>query len=144
MIKVEKQYFLMAVIFHRWWFWGFLVAQTMKNLSVMWETWVRSLGWGDPLEEGMATHSSILAWRIPTDRGAWGATAHGGHKESDTTEWLSTHTKVLRVPCSWSSSSKNVLEMQILRSHSRLTKSERGEGGGRDSLGNIKDFGFYS
>ena len=35
-----------------------------------WETWVRSLGWEDPLEEGMATHSSILAWRIPMDRGA--------------------------------------------------------------------------
>ena len=41
------------------------VAQMVKNLPVMWETWVRSLGWEDPLEEGMATHSSILAWRIP-------------------------------------------------------------------------------
>ena len=37
----------------------------------MQETWVRSLGWGDPLEKGMATHSSILAWRIPMDREAW-------------------------------------------------------------------------
>ena len=37
----------------------------------MWETWVQSLGWEDPLEEGMATHSSILAWRIPMGRGAW-------------------------------------------------------------------------
>ena len=43
-----------------------LVAQMIKNLA-MWEAWVRSLGWEDPLEEGMATHSSILAWRIPTD-----------------------------------------------------------------------------
>ena len=42
-----------------------LVAQTVKNLPAMQETWVRSLGWEDPLEEGMATHSSILAWRIP-------------------------------------------------------------------------------
>ena len=42
-----------------------LVAQTVKNLRAMWETWVRSLGWDDPLEEGMATHSSIVAWRIP-------------------------------------------------------------------------------
>ena len=42
-----------------------LVAQTVKNLRAMWETWVRSLGWEDPLEEGMATHSSIVAWRIP-------------------------------------------------------------------------------
>jgi len=43
----------------------------------MWETWVRYLGWEDPLEEGMATYSSILAWRIPKDRGAWWATVHG-------------------------------------------------------------------
>ena len=42
-----------------------LVAQTMKNLPAMRETWVRSLGREDPLEEGMATHSSVLAWRIP-------------------------------------------------------------------------------
>ena len=42
----------------------------------MWETWVRSLGWEDPLEKGMATHSSILAWKIPMDRGAWQATIH--------------------------------------------------------------------
>ena len=43
----------------------------------MWETWVQSLVWEDPLEEGMATHSSILAWRIPMDRGAWWAAAYG-------------------------------------------------------------------
>ena len=42
-----------------------LVAQTVKNLPAMWETWVPSLGWEDPLEEGTATHSSILSWRIP-------------------------------------------------------------------------------
>ena len=42
----------------------------VKNLPAMQETWVRSLGWEDPLEEGMATHSSILAWRIPMDKGA--------------------------------------------------------------------------
>ena len=41
------------------------------------ETWVQSLGWKDVLEEGMATHSSVLAWRIPMDRGAWWATVHG-------------------------------------------------------------------
>ena len=52
---------------------GFLVAQMVKNLSAMHETWVPSLGWEDPLEEGMATHSSILAWRIPMDRGAYQA-----------------------------------------------------------------------
>ena len=43
----------------------------------MWETWVRSLGWEDPLEEVMAAHSSILAWRILKDRGAWQASVHG-------------------------------------------------------------------
>ena len=45
--------------------WASLVARTVKNLPAMQETWVRSLSWEDPLEEGMATHPSILAWRIP-------------------------------------------------------------------------------
>ena len=45
--------------------WAFLVAQLVKNLPAMWETWVRSLDWEDPLKKGKATHSSILAWRIP-------------------------------------------------------------------------------
>ena len=45
--------------------WASLVAQLVKNLPAMWETWVRSLGWEDPLEKGKATHSSVLAWRIP-------------------------------------------------------------------------------
>ena len=45
--------------------WTSLVAQLVKNLPAMWETWVQSLGWEDPLEKGRATHSSILAWKIP-------------------------------------------------------------------------------
>ena len=45
--------------------WASLVTQLVKNLPAMWETWVQSLGWEDPLEKGKATHSSILAWRIP-------------------------------------------------------------------------------
>ena len=49
----------------------------VKNLPAMHETWVRSLGWEDPLEEGRATHSSILAWRMLMDRGDWWATVHG-------------------------------------------------------------------
>ena len=53
-----------------WW------LRWLKNLPVMQETWVQSLGWDDPLEKGMATHSSILAWRIPMDREAWWATVH--------------------------------------------------------------------
>ena len=54
-----------------------LVAQMVKNLPAMWETGVRSLGTEDPLEKEMVTHSSILAWRIPMDRGAWQAAVHG-------------------------------------------------------------------
>ena len=54
-----------------------LVAQMVKNLPAMWETWVQSLGWEDPLEESKAIRSSILAWRISMDRGAWQATEHG-------------------------------------------------------------------
>ena len=57
--------------------WASLVAQMVKNLPAMWETWVRSLGWEKSLEEGMATHSSVLAWVIPMDRGAWWAIVHG-------------------------------------------------------------------
>ena len=56
------------------------MAQTVKNLPAMQETWVSSLGWEDPLEEGMATHSSILAWIIPMDRGAWWATVRRAAK----------------------------------------------------------------
>ena len=64
-----------------------LVAQTVESSSAMWESWVWSLGWGDPLEKGMATHSSILAWRI-----SWteepGGYSPWGLKESDTTQRL--------------------------------------------------------
>ena len=54
------------------------MVQEIKNPPAMWENWVQSLGWDDPLEEGMATHSSILTWRILMDR--------GGCKESDITK----------------------------------------------------------
>ena len=57
--------------------WVSLVAQMVKNPPAMQETWVWSLGWEDPLEEGMPTHSRILAWRIPVDRGGWRATVCG-------------------------------------------------------------------
>ena len=56
--------------------WAFLMSQLVKNLPAMWKTWIQSLGWEDPLEKGMATHSSNVAWRIPMDRGAWWATVH--------------------------------------------------------------------
>ena len=54
-----------------------LVAQLVKNPLAKQETPGQFLGWEDPLEEGMATHSSVLAWRILMDRGAWRATVHG-------------------------------------------------------------------
>ena len=53
------------------------VVQMVKKPPVVWETWVRSLGWENPLQDGMAVHSSILAWRIPVNRGAWWAIVHG-------------------------------------------------------------------
>ena len=61
------------------------MTQTVKNLSAVQETQVRSLGWEDPLEKGMATHSSILAWRIPWTEEPGGLQSMG-HKELDTTE----------------------------------------------------------
>ena len=57
----------------------------IKNVLAMWETQVQSLGWEDPLEEGMATHSNILAWRIHGQRSLVGYSPWG-RKESDTTE----------------------------------------------------------
>ena len=63
------------------------MAQWVKNLSAMWETWVQSLGWEDLLKKGTATQSSILGWRIP-----WKEEPRGhspwNHKGSDTTELL--------------------------------------------------------
>ena len=69
-----------------------LVAQLIKNLPAVQETWVRSLGWEDPLEKEMATHSSILAWKISWTEGysSW------GHKESGMTERLTLTTKLER------------------------------------------------
>ena len=68
-----------------------LVAQMVKNPLAMQKTWIQSLGWEDPLEGGMATHSSILAWRISMDRGAWRVTVHHVAKSQT---WLSdTHSE---------------------------------------------------
>ena len=58
-------YIIMLYIYNVYVTWASLVAQLVKNPTAMWETWVQSLGWEDPLEKGMATHSSILTWRIP-------------------------------------------------------------------------------
>ena len=67
------------------------MVQTVKNPPAMRETWLLSLGWEDPLEKGMPTLSTILAWRIPKDRGAWWATPWG-RKESNMIERLTTST----------------------------------------------------
>ena len=64
-----------------------LVAQMVKNLSPVQETWVQFVGQEDPLEKGMATHSSILAWRIPIDRGTWQAAVHGVEKSQHMIFW---------------------------------------------------------
>ena len=61
--------------------WASLMAQLVKNLPAIWETWVRSLGCEDPLEKGKATHSIILTWRIP-----WTVYSPWGHKELDSIE----------------------------------------------------------
>ena len=56
------------------------MVQIVNYLPAMLEAWVRPLGWEDSLEKGTATHSSIIAWRIPMDRGTWLATVHGVSK----------------------------------------------------------------
>ena len=76
---------------------GFPSGSAVKNPLAVQETqerWVWSLGWDDTLGEGMETHSSILAWRIPWTEEPGGLSPQG-HKESDTTEWLSTHAQML-------------------------------------------------
>ena len=68
----------------------YLVAQAVKNPPAMWETWIPSLGQEDPLEKGWQRTPSILAWRIPMDRGAWWATVHRGAKSRTRLKELST------------------------------------------------------
>ena len=66
--------------------WTSLVAQTVKHLSKMQETWVQSLGWEDSLEKAMAIHSSTLAWKIPRMEELGAGYCPWGHEESGTTE----------------------------------------------------------
>ena len=74
-----------------------MVAKMVKNPPAIWEIWIQFLGWEDPLEEEMATHSTVLAWRIPMDRGAWRAAVHRA-AESDKTELARTHARGVLVP----------------------------------------------
>ena len=78
--------------------WASLVAQMVKNPPAMWKTWVWCLGWEDSLGEGMATHSSILAWRIPTDKCTWQATVHGLQRVGHDWTTKRTHTHITLGP----------------------------------------------
>ena len=72
-----------------WLVWASQVVQMVKNLPAMQETWVQSLSWDGPLEEGMATHSSILAWRIPMDKEVWQCKVHEVTKSQH--NWATKH-----------------------------------------------------
>ena len=90
-LKVDTKSWTQLSDFH--FHWAYLVAQLVKNLPTIWETWVWYLGWEDPLEKGKATHSSILAWRIP-----W-TTVHG---VTESWTWLSDfHFQFLSDPWRW-------------------------------------------
>ena len=75
-------------------------SEGKKNLPAMQETWIWSLGWKDALEKGMATHSSILAWRIPLTEEPGGLQSMGSQKV-DRTEWLSLSLSSLSQPKIW-------------------------------------------
>ena len=77
--------------------WNSLIAQSVKSLTPMQETCVQSLGWEDLLEKEMATHSSILAWRIPRTEEPGGPQSMGS-QELDMTERLSTHSTEFKRP----------------------------------------------
>ena len=78
---------------------GFPMAQTVKNIPALQETWVWPLGWKDPLEEGMATHFSILARRIPMDRGAWWLHSPCGHRVRH--DWTTKHSTAQGINSHW-------------------------------------------
>ena len=77
-MKIQNEYSVIVV--NTGSHWASLVAQTVKNLPAIWETWVGSLGWEDTLEKVMATHSSILAWRIPRTEESSGLPSMGSHR----------------------------------------------------------------
>ena len=81
-----------------------LVAQMVKNLPAMWETWVWSLGWEDPLEKGTATHSTILAWRIPWIEEPDRLTVHGVAK---------SRTPVSNFHCSFSTNNLRIKATEL-------------------------------
>ena len=102
-----------------------LVAQMVKNLPPVQETWVQFLGQEDPLEKGMATHSSILAWRIPIDRGTWQAAVHGVKKSQHMVFWGFPGGTTVRNP------SANAGD---IRDAGLIPGLGRSRGGGNDNL----------
>ena len=107
----------------------------------MQETWVQSLGWEDPLEEDMATHSSILAWRIPMDRGAWqGLQSMGSQRVGH--DWVTkhTHTKSLWLSCLQSQEQEKAHRSFASKSHwangsaNQVLRKERSGGRGARNL----------
>ena len=85
-----------------------LVVQMVKNPPAVQETWVQSQGWEDPLEEGMATHSSIFAWRIPMDRGAWlHRVAKSQTRLSNEAQHSTSHVEVSSIRL-WASPKKSI------------------------------------
>ena len=93
------------------------MAQTVKNLFAMQEAWVRSLGWENPLEEGVATHFSILAWTIPMNRGAWQATVHGVAKSWTRLSNYAHMIMIVRVITIKHHRKINLMKLQAIRSY---------------------------
>ena len=100
----------------------------------MWETCVRSLGWEDSLEEGMATYSSVLPWRIPMDRGAWWATVHGVGKSQTR---LSDFTFFVYIYIYTHSVLSTILKKESEKREGRKEERKEGREGGREG-GNLQ------
>ena len=100
-----------------------LVAQMVKNPPGMRETWVLSLGWEDPLEEGMATHSSILAWTIPMDKGAWRAQSMGSQRVGQ--DWATKHYEATTVKTMCYLQEKNASKMYQKNSMGKNSVQQR-------------------
>ena len=97
--------------------WAFLVAQMVKNPPAVWEIWVRSLGWEDLLEEGMVTHSSILAWRITwTEESGGLQLVHRVAKSWTRLKWLSTaqHNLLNSIVCGFDQKVVDIFHFKTL------------------------------
>ena len=119
-----------------------LVAQSVKNLPAMWETSVQSLDWEDPLEKEMATHSSILAWRIPWTE--TGSLESMDQKESDTTEQLSTRCSLVQSIWEFSLvSSQFLCKSKTSKKWSLFKKRQKGDHRGKSFYVNTFNSTFF-